>query len=677
MLFSPWFRRIGSCTGRSDASLDALDMAIPAIVLPYATWTAYVNLVTATQSSFNQLLLWLPLMLLAATVITAGWIGSCRSSRSTPPRISAGATDSLHFVQYTMHPCLRWVALVTSASWTGLLFAGLPYTVFWLGSVVALISIWVVGLRCGDMRNTAQPIRLSDGCILLLLILAAASVTLIANRPDIDDAFYMSVPATLLRFPKQPVLLHDTLYRMANIPIEMPVYRLSSYEVLVGTLARVTGISHMTIAYLILPPAFAGLSVITWAALLRRLVPTRWPTVLVVLFLCVSMLGEAHQAYGNFAFVRIFQGKAILATCIIPVVFWAALRFSDDARSRNWVLLFAAQVAALGFSSTALFVVPVAASFALFGVWTPSITATRKAIVGVSASAYLVVAAGAMLWITHGGKGFASSSEMQSVLPLLIHTWGDWSTAVLFVTLLTAWAFADDIPLARFAATTALLFFLLVLNPYTEKLVAQNFVGTSTYWRLTWVLPLPFFSAIILDRIIRDSCSIKPIASRAAVITMLLASIITFAWHSGTLRRANSVTLGRPSLKVFDVEYPVATQVVEDFSEHDRVLAPELVASWLPTFVVHPGLIGVRPVFFLDSSFTDDEVKRRTALMQYVGGVSRSEDSRLMFKAALGHYGLTGIVVRHAAPWRAEIDATLRSCGWRRIAGGSYDIWKK
>lgn len=677
MLFSSSIRRLSSYNWRRHPSLDALDLTILAVVLPYATWTVYVNLTTATQSSFNQLMLWLPVALFAAAVITALLTGTFRGDRLAQPHAHTGDTGELLSALQTRGLLIRWTALISGATWTALLYAGMPYAVFWLGAVIALSLIWFALLRSRGMRNEATRFKLSDGCLLLLVIAAAISVALIANRPDIDDAFYMSVPSTLLRFPNQPVLLQDTLYRIANIPIEMPVYRLSSYEVLIGAIARATGISHMTVAYLLLPPIFAGLSVISWSALLRRLVPTRWATVLVVLFLCLAMLGEAHQAYGNFAFVRIFQGKAILATCIIPVVFWAGLRFSEDATARNWVLLFATQIAALGFSSTALFVVPVAAAFALLGAWTSSVGGIRKLIFGAFASAYLVAAAGIMLWITHGGQGFASSAEMQPVFPLLIHVWGSWSTAVLLSTLLSAWAFFENTPRARFAAAASLLFFLLILNPYTENFVAHNFVGTSTYWRLTWVLPLPFFLAIVLDSIIRDFLSIKPIAPRVAMIFVLAASIIIFAWHSGTLRQANSVTLGWPSLKVYYVEFPVAQQVVKDFSENDVVLAPELVASWLPTFVVHPKLLGVRPVFFLDSSFTEEEATRRSALMRYVGGEERPEGSPLLLKSALNRYGLTGIVTLHAASWRGEIDATLRGCGWQRIAVGSYDIWKK
>src|SRR3546814_6047616 len=119
------------------------------------------------------------------------------------------------------------------------------------------------------------------------------------------------------------------MYRLPETPILLPFYRLASYGVLVAVFARATGIDHLVANYLVLPSLFAAFSVLAWVYLLRRIVPARWPIVLPILFACVLALGEATGAYGNFAFVRLFQGKAILATCMVPALIGAAL---DSAR---------------------------------------------------------------------------------------------------------------------------------------------------------------------------------------------------------------------------------------------------------------------------------------------------------------------------------------------------------
>jgi len=61
--------------------------------------------------------------------------------------------------------------------------------------------------------------------------------------------------------------------------------------------------------------------------------------------------------------------------------------------------------------------------------------------------------------------------------------------------------------------------------------------------------------------------------------------------------------------------------------------------------------------------------------MQYVAGSKRTTGSKAEFEAALARYGITCVVVLHAAAWRGEIDAELVSRGWVEIGTGAYDIW--
>lgn len=106
------------------------------------------------------------------------------------------------------------------------------------------------------------------------------------------------------------------------------------------------------------------------------------------------------------------------------------------------------------------------------------------------------------------------------------------------------------------------------------------------------------------------------------------------------------------------------------------VLAPEGVATWLPTFTVHPGLLGVRTIYLV-SAFGSAEATKRQALMEFVSGQKRSPNSLTLLQAAIDRYHLTCIVVLHTAPWQAGIADLLASQGWRRISAGVYDIWEK
>lgn len=658
------------------------DRCVPIFVLPYAVWTVYVHLIVAAHASFTTLLHWLPLVLLIAVAATIVWFRLPRPARPFEPAETDHGGDASAASAKTARgsniQAAPFAVLALAVLWTGLLSAGMSYQVFWWGALLAMCGAWVSHLRGRPHGPQGDSAGKHPAWIVPCVVVAAVCITLVANRPDADDAFYLSIPATLLRLPQLPVLLQDTMYRLPEAPVMLPFYRLSSYGVLIGTLSRITGINHLVIAYLVLPSFLAALCVLAWVYLLRRLVPARWTSVLLILFLCVLTLGEVHRAYGNFALVRMFQGKAILATCMVPVITGSALMYARHGGMRHWLLLFAAQIAALGVTASALFVAPAAAALGLAGGWSADATRSRRFVVGMLATVYLLGAAWVMASGTHGGQvlSVASPHPMPSVPQILDHTWGRWSTRLLLVVLLASWAFVRDPVRARYFSAGAFFFLLAALNPYTVRFVADHSVGVETYWRLTWALPLPFFLAVILDDVIRRVPHLKSKALAVCLCLVLAALAAVFGWRFGTLLCANSVTLGTPGPKVPPVEYGVARRVAEQIPEESIVLAPEAVATWLPTFVVHPKLIGVRQMY-LSLAFTPQETAQRSNMMRYVAGKYRPHDATTWFAESIRRFHVTAVVFTHSALWSKEIEMVLGSQGWQPLSCGTYEIWMK
>lgn len=667
----------GEKSGMDTSTKEDLDNnIIPVLSISYAVWTIYVQMVTTAQFSFAVLMRWSPLVVMVALVATVTFlrgrtlVDDAGEPADKPAPIGRDIVKGPEVLGRTfMVPLLAVV-------WVALLFSGVPYVVFWCGCVVALAAKWISSRDERDRRKRAR-ITVAEKFAVAALAVIATCVTLFASRPDLDDAFYMSIPATILRFPQEPILLHDTMYRTGNLPLLMPVYRLDTYEILIGAVSRLTGVPHMQVAYLMFPPVFAVLAILVWAQLMRLLAPERWLPGLAALLFCVLALGEAHHAYGNFAFVRLFQGKAILATIMVPAIVYMALTFSRYPTVRNWLALLAAQTAAVGFTSSGLFVAPVAAGMALASQWKPDLGSSKRLLAGVMASVYVFAAAGIMLLATHGGQGFVSHAPALPVFDLIKHTWGPWSAALLLFGMLTTWHFCGEGVGRRYFLGGSLFFLLCVLNPYASRFLADHVTGLSTYWRLTWALPLPFFLAIMLGGLVRRTFGAGMKRRAMAVCIMLVSSAIAFAWQCGTLRSANFVELGMPGPKVFRTEYPVARQIAESVPEDGMVLAPELVAGWLSTFTVHPGLLGVRGIY-LANAFGSEEAVQRLALMEYVAGQKRSPDSPILFQAALDRYHLTCIVVLHSASWQPEISAFLiTNRGWKQTVSGAYDVWER
>ncbi|TAN04003.1 MAG: hypothetical protein EPN40_00340, partial [Rhodanobacteraceae bacterium] len=172
---------------------------------------------------------------LIAAVATVAWLRlPGPATRLDPVATSGGFVSGTFAALITRKIGIRtapFAVLALAILWVGLLSAGMPYPVFWWIALLASCGAWMWNLASRPHVTSDDDAGKHAAWIVLPVALGAVCVILFASRPDADDAFYRSISATLLRFPQQPVLLHDTLYRLPDVPILLQFYRLSSYEI--------------------------------------------------------------------------------------------------------------------------------------------------------------------------------------------------------------------------------------------------------------------------------------------------------------------------------------------------------------------------------------------------------------------------------------------------------------
>ena len=202
--------------------------------------------------------------------------------------------------------------------------------------------------------------RFHPSQILLFIMGAACAITvLFIRRPNQDDVVYFHRALTQLSSLNEPIFLRQTSVDMDAAAFS-PVHLATSHEMLMALLAHYLRIDPLYF-YQVVGHVFTAFSipfVLYWCV--RRFGLNRWPAAIGALlgmtFLLVDSAGPA--SFGNAVFGRMWQGKAIVWMLFLPAALSLTYRFLCGGNRSDLVWLVLLAIAAVGLSSTALYLVP-------------------------------------------------------------------------------------------------------------------------------------------------------------------------------------------------------------------------------------------------------------------------------------------------------------------------------
>ncbi|MBW2401950.1 MAG: hypothetical protein JRG80_22305, partial [Deltaproteobacteria bacterium] len=401
------------------------------------------------------------------------------------------------------------------------------------------------------------------------MALICVVVALIVHRPDYDDAFYVNVAVAAADFPEHALLAGDTLLGVENLPLHQPAHRIHTYELWNGALSYLTGVRAIFLFHWFSAAVFAALVVLAHAKLFRQLVPRVWPWAVAALLVVLIGVGETHRWFGNFGLVRIWQGKGIFLFVFMPLVYSYAIAFALRPTAARWLLLAAAQTAAVGCSSSALWAAPVGALMAMCCVLRPTPIGLLRLAIGALTSSY-VLSIGLLLkrnlqpMLAPMIEEHEFGSQLENALRF---TLGHENLLIFGITaMLLSWAVSPRGLAQRFAIALPFAAWLVLLNPYMDHWVGANVTGPS-YWRAMWSLPIPILMALLLIAPLHVGRSPgRRALSRAAFILGCIAFLVFVPEFSAFSERNHGagnvgIRIGRPRRKVPDDLYRWASEL--------------------------------------------------------------------------------------------------------------------
>ena len=309
-------------------------------------------------------------------------------------------------------------------------------------------------------------------------LIIAVSYTLISHRSDADDALYLFFGLLPLDQPMRAINL---------IPMYDSGRMLVSYPAIEAVVSYWTGINFLQVHYLIIPALAAILCVLAYYGLFQRIGGSYAGILTLITVVILILWGDVHRSPGNFAFVRLFQGKAMFYSVVCPYLVSSVIGVLIRRPGSNLRLAMAG-ISGIGLAHSAIILVPLFFTGLILGAW----LVYRESPIGARSLPFLTwlfifiaLAAGMIAYL---GKvpGTLNPRDF-SLREVLGSVFGDGLRGPLSIASIALFPLlAQD--RARHQAVIAIIVALMLtaLNPGVVFLVGQ--IVWSLTWRLQWLL---------------------------------------------------------------------------------------------------------------------------------------------------------------------------------------------
>lgn len=509
-----------------------------------------------------------------------------------------------------------------------------------------------------------------------LCVVAMVALTLGVSRSDLDDAFYAAVASNTFSFPREPLMAGDPMSGELDWPLLFPSYRYSTSELLVAALARVGNWHPLDVYYVIWPSLMAVLAGIATFVLGRALLPRHWIAAGVFTLLAVVVMGEMHRAPANFSFVRIYQGKAVFVSLLLPLLYAGTYRLltGEGGPREAWVLACCV-LAAIGMTNFGMLAAPMAVGTAMMSsayAWR-DIGWKRFAAAGVCA----LISLPYLLAVAASAQGSVLlQAPIETPWQVLRSVLGDHQIYLAGALLLSGPFLARDAATRWRLAVPIGALVLVYLNPFLSSWIATHVTTPPVYWRVTWTVPLlgglGCGCALVWTRA-AETRGMSRYWIWAAVVVLLL--LIALPFH--TLRSNNGVSFGSwAQWKIPPSDLEVAQAAIASHQGEGRLLAPDEVAGVVSRMPHHPVLVNVREhyIALLGASIPKEAVAQRQVLHSWLAGHVALRE-RAVVDSALNALCVTTVVIstQLAKDWGMGSVAKAQ----RVHSVNGFEIWRR
>jgi hypothetical protein len=407
----------------------------------------------------------------------------------------------------------------------------LPACSVWLPFIAVSLPVSFIAAtsarRRGAPGKTARP-WLTAGTAALSL--GTGVFTLMTSRPDMDDISFFHRALVQAWRMDEPFVMTSTIYDVSGIPNLSGLHTLSSYEPLMAIAGwELCGDPlwfYQNMGAFVVAVLLPVVLVLWFRSLGLRPVESLAAVAAVLIFLLTD--GNTHRSFGNISLVRLWQGKCIVWTFIMPAGLFFCDRFLRNPSVYRFLLVFMTGVAAVGLSNSGMVLfaaLAFCASVAYLLTYGFSRRRLNRALVLNWASIYCVTLgmafATGLLGHTDMSSWTVHPSSWRANVNMVIGGYPALARDILLLALLPFLVLPRR--KSRFLIAFTLTLVATVLNPLTGRWV-MRVVTSGSYWRFLYVLPLPLCAGLVVRCFVPERMRFPALARFAAgILTMAVA----------------------------------------------------------------------------------------------------------------------------------------------------------
>lgn len=593
-----------------------------------------------------------------------------------------------------------WTLVAHAGIMLGLSFNGLC----WSYTLAALaVLAWRARAARAALAAGGAARQTDRGVIAAVLALAllCGLLSFLVQIPRLDDVNYL---ARAVYFLDHPGETFDLGFQAHAFSEQLPPVSLGMallVEVFFAWFSWLTSIPMLDVYYFLVPWVGGVLIALAWFVALSCFDLREREAALGSAAICAFLLvdGVANNSFGNYAFTRIWHGKSMLMSIVVPLFVGWSYQYLRRPSRAAWGKLFGLSVAAFALTSTTIFLLPALAVLQGIGFLASSglslAAAVRRLVGYYSSYAYnAVVTVGVWLTLRSGThelfENFRRAYTQQHDM-----VFGGYFSAVsllAYAAIVAAIALADR-GLRRYLIAWALAVVVLLYNPLVFPVVAGSFTTLGAYYRLAWALPFPLAIGLAIGKAAerwalkdRTVALVGSSLVAAALLVNLVPTGLQTYWSGpqapwrdnlagaalatvneyGTVSKVGKTHLAAFRYKLRQDDYATALAIIEH-ARPGPMLAPDRIAVVIPRVTSRFPQVSLRG-FALERLLGDPErgevARSRLAAAAYVSDPDLEEG--LDDVVAVIDMGLVNVVVP-LARMDAELAGVLEAHGFERV----------